>query len=400
MYSSIHIQSEIECRLFFSNTDYGVLKSDGKRYIYIFHGCIVGLRCVNTADESSQYFTIIKDGDYLHLKAEDFKKTLISSVSERDISIGTADNNGVIYSGDGKILLRCINKSIKRYKIRSGCEIICDSAFEECNKIRKIVLPDSLTHIGDCAFKNCINAYFELSNKAKTRRYQNPNTKLKILQLLILPFVLFFELVLSDFDFNIIIKHSVLPRGLKHIGNMAFYGCKRLFDISLPDCLEHIGDHAFEDCKSLSYINLPEHLTFIGSRVLSFCPHIESIKIPFNVKYICDGAFWDCFRLKSIEINDNVLGIGDRAFYGCSGMKNVSIEQVEKNVHDVERCDGQYWPVTYHIYNLSVVGENAFPYADLSSIQIPHNSKSYFEDIIPTDYHYLLKEKEQNNSLK
>jgi len=396
MYSYIHIQTEIECRLFISNTDYGTINSDGKRYIFRYWGDIVVLRCVEINNESNQFHTIVKGGDSIYIKKPDFKKTVLTSVSERIISIGTKDRRGVIYSGDGSILLKCTNKNVRRYKIKDGCSIICDSAFEGCEKLRKIVLPDSLTHIGNCAFKDCINANFVLSNVVKNKRFQNSNTKwwkMPILQILSLPFVVFFELVLSDFDFNIFNSHSILPKGVKHIGNMAFYRCKKIFDISLPDNIEYIGEHAFEDCESLTYINLPKHITFIAPRVLSFCSNIHSIKIPEDVKYICDGAFWNCFRLSSVEIPNNVLGIGNRAFHECSKMKEINIEQKGKIVHDVEKCDNQYWPITFYTFNLSVVGEDAFSYSCLTSIQIPPNSMSHFESIIPSNYHYLLKEK-------
>ncbi|MBR7140754.1 MAG: leucine-rich repeat domain-containing protein, partial [Clostridia bacterium] len=56
-----------------------------------------------------------------------------------------------------------------------------------------------------------------------------------------------------------------------------------------------IGNRAFYNCKSLTNIIIPDSVTSIGVR-----------------------AFYNCSSLTSITIGDGVTSIGSDAFYGCS----------------------------------------------------------------------------------
>merc|ERR1711991_467713 len=81
------------------------------------------------------------------------------------------------------------------------------------------------------------------------------------------------------------------------IGYGAFYDCKRLTSISLPDGLTSIGDRAFVYCSSLTSMSLPDGVTSIG---------VE--------------AFLGCSSLTSIALPDGVTSIGGLAFEGCSSL--------------------------------------------------------------------------------
>ncbi|MDE6804379.1 MAG: hypothetical protein K2J29_07095, partial [Muribaculaceae bacterium] len=66
-----------------------------------------------------------------------------TTVTDRDIVKGIKYKHGVIYSTDGKQLLRC-NSQIKEYTIKPGTKIICDKAFKNCNLLKSIKLPSSV----------------------------------------------------------------------------------------------------------------------------------------------------------------------------------------------------------------------------------------------------------------
>ena len=77
-----------------------------------------------------------------------------TSCTAEDIANGIVDEFGVIYSKDGKRLLKCENRTITHYKIKPGTQIICDVAFWLCS-ITSVTIPDSVTSIGNYAFSGC-----------------------------------------------------------------------------------------------------------------------------------------------------------------------------------------------------------------------------------------------------
>lgn len=62
-----------------------------------------------------------------------------------------------------------------------------------------------------------------------------------------------------------------VPESVEVIDYRVFCQCRKLTAVNLPDHLREIGDYAFRDCGSLSEITIPESVTEIGSDVFSGC---------------------------------------------------------------------------------------------------------------------------------
>lgn len=77
-------------------------------------------------------------------------------VTEEDLYNGTVDNYGVMYSKDGKRLLRG-HQYLSSYTIKEGTLVICDEAFKFSRSLVNITLPESLLAIGKMAFSICVN---------------------------------------------------------------------------------------------------------------------------------------------------------------------------------------------------------------------------------------------------
>ena len=78
------------------------------------------------------------------------------------------DEFGVKYSKDGRKLLKAPYELNGTYSIRKGTKIICDWAFADCKSLSSIVIPDSVTSIGDYAFGEC-NFPFNLRQELISR---------------------------------------------------------------------------------------------------------------------------------------------------------------------------------------------------------------------------------------
>lgn len=85
-----------------------------------------------------------------------------------------------------------------------------------------------------------------------------------------------------------------------NIGNDAFYGCRNLQSIFLPDGVVTIGHRAFSYCLSLTTITIPNSVTEIGYWAFEGCKSLTSITIPNSVTNLHASTFTNCENLSSI----------------------------------------------------------------------------------------------------
>ena len=88
------------------------------------------------------------------------------------------------------------------------------------------------------------------------------------------------------------------------IGGNAFYNCKSLTEIIIPDSVRYIGECPFANCQSLTYIVISNSVTYIGYFTFKNCQYLTKIVIPNSVTYIDLNAFSSCKSLTTIETNN------------------------------------------------------------------------------------------------
>ena len=119
-------------------------------------------------------------------------------------------------------------------------------------------------------------------------------------------------------------KYSI-RKGVKVIGDRAFFLCSFLTNINIPNSVTTIGDSAFRGCYSLTSINIPNSVTTIGEQTFWGCKFLTNINIPNSVTTIGDWAFKGCESLTNINIPNSVTTIGDCAFEGCDSLTSITI---------------------------------------------------------------------------
>ena len=122
------------------------------------------------------------------------------------------------------------------------------------------------------------------------------------------------------------------------IGKQAFYGCKSLTSVSIPDSVTDIDEMTFERCTNLTDINVDmKNNNYYSAGGVLFDKIGETLiwypmgktetsyTIPDNVKNIGDYAFQKCYSLTSIKLPDGLISIGGYAFYYCSGLTSIEL---------------------------------------------------------------------------
>ena len=84
----------------------------------------------------------------------------------------------------------------------------------------------------------------------------------------------------------------------------------------VPDGVVHIADRAFWDNKKLKNITFPDSLISIGSSAFG-STSLEEVIFPENLISISAYAFYNCKTLSKVEFNENLEVIGFGAFYNC-----------------------------------------------------------------------------------
>ena len=193
-----------------------------------------------------------------------------------------------------------MNSSVKKIVIEEGVTSIGESAFENCS-LTSITIPKSVTSIGDDAFYNC-SSLTSITIPKNVTSIGN-----------------------SVFENCSSLTDITIPDSVTSIGNWAFLNCSSLTSITIPKSVTSIGSYAFYNCRSLTSITIPDSVTSIEESAFENCSSLTSITIPDSVTSIRSSAFRNCSNLTSITIPDSVTSIGNYTFNGCSGLTSITI---------------------------------------------------------------------------
>lgn len=162
--------------------------------------------------------------------------------------------------------------------------------FQDCSNLKKVRLQgatkasnDTLWHFGDQAFNNCVS--------------------------------------LEEFIFDIPEDRQQVQK----IPNNAFYNCKKLPSITIPNTVQEIGDHAFDYCTSLTTLNIPSGVTKIGTYAFSASGSLDNLTIGDDASYsLGEYCFNNNPRLTSAETVKKILAhanaLGQSIFNACKSL--------------------------------------------------------------------------------
>lgn len=197
----------------------------------------------------------------------------------------TADGKAVIteYLGEGNATVT-LPETLGGYPV---CGVDANAFGKVTNdvkphaEIQKIIIPASITEIGDRAF-------------AGTSWFDNKSS--------------------ADENGFLIVNHLLL----RYLGNSAV--------ISVPRSVNKINVGAFEKNDTITEVALPAEVTIVDDYAFYKCTALSRALITGKIEKIGKSAFYGCEKLQTVEaaaksvLPDSLKVIGDNAFYGCGAL--------------------------------------------------------------------------------
>ena len=307
------------------------------------------------------------------------------------VDVETASNVGVI---DNNAFSDCVK--LMRLKLADGLQTIGNSAFAGCKRLEgalpdgteeeyeiveekrvklpnpnaQLVIPESVTTIGDMAFANCYNddethtpeggseKVYKIGIKA-VHIAGNPAgttigasafagcqnlTKLTLgegvtglgdsalkdtrLEEITIP-ATFKTGTAKNSPFtsgeNSTLKKVTFADGIQVIPQYFLSNITTLTKIEIPASVQKIGDHAFAGCSSLKTVTFKDEaaskLTTIDTSAFEDCSLMTLFKLPEGVTTINASAFKNCENVEFAELPEGLITIGKSAFENCEGIQ-------------------------------------------------------------------------------
>jgi len=172
-----------------------------------------------------------------------------------------SSEQGVLFNKNKTTLIQCPPGKTGAYTIPNSVTSIESGdfgAFGDCTKLTSVIIPNSVTSIGNSTFFGCTS-----------------------------------------------LKSVTIPASVTSIGDAAFSGCTSLASVTIPNSVTSIGHGAFEGCTGLTSVTIPNSVTSIGDGAFYGCTGLTSVMFQGTIT-------WDKFSSSSFggDLRDKYLAGG------------------------------------------------------------------------------------------
>lgn len=199
-----------------------------------------------------------------------------------------------------------------------GDDIYYSWAFENCQSLKEITIPEQMEYIRGNPFEGCVNLT-TINLRAQSIDDFGFLKELPSLENINIGSTV--ESLPSESFLGMrTIKNVTFENGIRMIPNKCFYGCTGIENITLPSGLLSIGESAFGNCFNMKAVNIPDSVNLIDESAFKGCKSLVSVRLNKNLRTLSNSAFEDCSSLRTVNFNSDLKAIGEKAFYNCSSL--------------------------------------------------------------------------------
>ena len=217
--------------------------------------------------------------------------------------------------------------ALQDIRIPESVTSIDNDAFSACVALRRLDIPDSVRHFGE-QFGCGALTEIRIGKGVEYIGYETFYTSHSIERIIVSednPRYCDVDGILFDKARTTLIYYPprhpgetyAVPASVTAIEDCAFQDCNRLRHIEFPAGLREIGRAAFWGCKALQETDLPNGVTTIGAEAFTNCSTLRRVGLPDSVTSVGREAFYGCDALQRLRLPASLKQIGDGAFSAC-----------------------------------------------------------------------------------
>lgn len=255
--------------------------------------------------------------------------------------------SSVIFSDEATVVpdhLCYLFGSLTDVHLGKSVQKIGTNAFEACELLKEIALPETVTEIGAYAFM--ASGITEISiGSAVTAIGENAFFGCKSLEKIFVDsantnYASDSEGVLYSNDYRTLIAYPAGSTAMQYnmiestesIEKNAFSGCENICQVYFSDRVKTVGAGAFKDCTALEIAELPQSLEVISESMFENCGNLLYVDASGRVSDVEALAFANCTKLESVKFSSSLKNIGKQAFLNCTGVEKITIPSSVKYI--------------------------------------------------------------------
>lgn len=208
---------------------------------------------------------------------------------------------------------------------------VAKNVFSQCSSLISISLPNTITAIGDGAFKECSKlTSMDLSKTKTTTIGASAFASCGNLGTIIFPTTLTI-IGTSAFkdDTNLRSVQNLEKTIVSTINKDAFLECKNLSSVKLPQTLSTLGESAFKGCSNLTAVSGFENtaVKVLEARTFANCSSLSTLSLARGLTEIRTEALIGCSALRNLDTlsTTKVTKIGVKALKDTAGLTSISL---------------------------------------------------------------------------